>query len=393
MEKEGAGIKNVCGYDLVHECCGCSACSNVCPKGCIAMERNERGFYNPVVSADCISCGRCLKVCQIGSFNPYQRTREVFGCKTKDQELILASSSGGMFSEICAAFRQMHGGACITWGAAWDEKLNVVHIMEETTRLDRLRGSKYVQSFVGSAFLEIENQIRAGKAVVFSGTACQCHSLRKYAEEKRIPTDRMLLIDIVCHGVGSPDMWDRYIELIEQKEGIHVTGYKFRNKNVAWRGFHPELETKDGIHQSKDNDLLLSYTRLYGALNLNEPCHDCKFTNLHRPGDITLGDYWGVEKAHKNLEDGKGTSICLINTSLGASVFEEAKDKILYEKVEDDSFLQPQLMHPVQRNYRNKAFWREYLTKGYDYIYRKYSVYSKAYIFFRTIYNKAKGLQ
>lgn len=379
-------MNNVSKHFLNKECCGCFACMNICPRSCISFSRNSHGYYNPIINSDCISCGKCLKVCQIDSENDYPETKLVLGCRTRDDELLLSSSSGGMFSEICLSFQKLKSSETVVWGAAFDNELNVVHICNNVNNIGSIKGSKYVQSCINDAYSIIEKQLKSGINVVFSGTACQCVGLRKYMSERNIQTNNLLVIDVVCHGAGSPDVWNSYIDFIEKQEHIKIIDYKFRNKKIAWRGFHPEIYTPKGIYILKDSDVLMSYTKLYGSLNLNETCFNCKYTNLNRPGDLSLGDYWGVENSDIDLNDNRGVSICLVNTSLGLCVYDDFKNNTICYEVNDNSYLQPQLISPVNKSVRYKSFWKDYVNKGYQYVYKKYTIHGKFYFGFRKLY-------
>jgi len=384
--------KNVSKYNLEKECCGCSACYSICPANAIKMVQNERGFFNPQVSENCVRCGQCIKVCQIEKENYFEKSKEQYAAKNRNDKIRMTSSSGGVFSVICEALYAKYGEDVTFYGAAWDNGLHVIHKGVTGTHIYEFRGSKYVQSDLKEVFREIKNLLQQKKTVVFSGTGCQCFGLRNYLKVAGGDDSQLFVIDIVCHGVPAPKMWSDYLETLGTDEKKHPVSYIFRNKKEGWRGMHPLAFNSKG-EELERNALFMSYCRLFGNLMLNEICYSCKFACEKRVGDITLGDFWGIEKTFAHLDDNKGVSICLINTEKARAVFEEIKPAIEWEAVLDDSYLQPQLCHPTRRNYKYNRFWKDYKKKDYLYVAKKYTEHSALYVFlYNNVYKRIRKM-
>lgn len=379
MEDKKA-MNNINSYDLNKHCCGCSACSNVCPTHAITIQTNHKGFYIPKIDNEkCISCGLCQKVCQIENPPSGSEPIQKYAVISCNEEVRMLSSSGGLFSLLLTDLFGLYRERFHCFGVKFDKNLTAVYAdgncMEQC--LD-FRGSKYVQSFVGDTFLQISNLLKHGDVVLFVGTGCQCAGLKNYIIAKNISCENLYVVDIICHGTPSAGMWKDYIQCLESRAKQKITFYKFRDKNQGWRGLHPFAVYENGNVVARDK-LFLSYGRLFGNLSLNPPCYSCKYANTTRIGDLTMGDYWGIEKSSCDLDDGKGVSLCLINNEKGEALFSKILSKTKTFKIEDDSYLQPQLRYPTHRNILTDAFWHDYLTRGYEYVAQKYTGHGKIY--------------
>lgn len=383
-------MNNVSSLELLNNCTGCCACLNICPKGAITIIKNERGFYNPSVSENCIDCGLCNSVCQITDRPQANKIKFVVAGKSNNLNIRMKSSSGGLFFEVCNFLNEKYNGNISFWGAAWaKDHYSLSHEKRSFETIQDLHGSKYVQSFIGYAFSEIANLLQQGQYVLFSGTGCQCAGLVKYLKAKNVLYDKLFIIDVICHGVPSQQLWEDYIRLIEKKNKAKIVKYSFRDKNVSWHGIHPLVITDS--HQTIFPDkLVCSYGKLFANTSLNEKCYECDYTNTNRIGDITLGDFWGIETTHKYLDDGKGVSICLVNTHKGESIISELTKYVNIVNVNDDTFLQPNLQHPTKRNLRQKKFWNDYMKHGYLYVAKKYTMHSKISSMLYKVYKSIK---
>lgn len=360
-------VNNISLYALDEKCCGCTACFNACPVKAIEMTYNKKGFIIPNVKSNCINCGKCLKACQIDAENNGIKPLSVYGAKNKNINTRMNSSSGGLFPLICEKLNQKNPENPIHFfGAAYTENLDVVHKGVTGEKYGAFCGSKYVQSNLENVFSEIKQLLIKEETVLFSGTGCQCAGLKHYLTTEKVNTNKLYIIDIVCHGSGSVGIWKDYLKAIETATSRKITAYNFRNKQEGWHGQHPIAYDQNG-HTFERDTLFLSFGKLFGNLILNNICYNCKYANNSRQGDITLGDFWGVEKTHKHLDDGKGVSICLVNTQKGAELFELVKDDVIFQEVTDNTYLQPQLVHPTQKGKLYNAFWKDYFKKGYTY--------------------------
>lgn len=308
------------------DCCACSACMNTCPKSAINMVEDEYGFLYPQINEVlCVKCGACLKVCgfQNSELNSVPMNTYVAVSKNTD---ILKSASGGVFASLADAVIEDGG---IVYGVSMehiDSKLVPMHIsVEKKEELLKLQGSKYVQSSIGMIYSEIKKHLQSGRQVLFSGTPCQVDGLKSFLKESY---DNLLLVDIICHGVPSSKFFQAYIKFLEEKTNSKVIDYKFRDKTTGW-GLTGRitLKNKNGIIKHK---IFHCQESSYYMLFLNghiyrESCYQCKYASQNRAGDITIGDYWGVEKEHPDLlnvktggiDKSKGVSCLIVNTLNG----------------------------------------------------------------------------
>ena len=379
MEKSNL-INTIGTYGIENKCCGCTACFNICPAKAIDMVPNQKGFYIPNINlSKCISCNLCSNVCQINNTPLGHAPSEKYAVVNYDTDVRMKSSSGGLFWLLLTSMFEHYGKNFHCFGVKLDNNLTAVY-----TRADSLeectdfRGSKYVQSDLGNTFTQISELLIQGHAVMFVGAGCQCAGLKNYIKTKNIPDDQLFIVDIICHGMPSNKMWKSYISEIEKRAGCKLVTYQFRNKHAGWRGQHPYAVFENGVVAENDK-LFLSYGKLFGNLSLNTTCYSCKYANIERIGDITMGDYWGIEKSTCTFDDGHGVSVCLINTQKGQNLFSSVQAKAKTYRIEDDSYLQPQLCSPTKKNILCEKFWRDYNAKGYLYVANKYAGHSKIY--------------
>lgn len=303
------------------DCCGCHGCAIACPKQCITMERDEEGFWYPRVDESaCVHCGLCEKVCPVLNAVPADETAKpaAYAAMNEETGIRLESSSGGVFSALA---QQVIASGGIVFGAAWSENFREVrHIgVESMEDLALLRGSKYVQSTMGDCYARAKNALAAGRQVLFSGTPCQVEGFQIFLGKEY---ENLLLVDIICHGVPSPDVWKKYLEECEKSAGAPVRSVEFRNKDTGWQSSAVKLVFTNGKVQSK----VLSEDYFINAFLRNAclrpSCHDCRFKKLNRVSDVTLADFWGVETICPELEDDKGTSLVLVHSEKGHRILE-----------------------------------------------------------------------
>ncbi len=303
-------------------CCGCAACVDACPKQCIRMIEDKEGFRYPQINKDnCIDCGRCLAVCPFENADKLKnkvQDDESFAFVAEDVELIKSSSSSGAFSVIVDEFaNKNHENYCV-FGAAFDGT-DVVHMCAEDCETAKLfRKSKYVQSKTDGAFEEVRTKLLNGKAVLFSGTPCQVAALKAFLGK---PYDKLLTVDIVCHGVPNQKTFSDYLDELSKLHGEKVTGACFRIKK-DFDSANPNPRTVNITFESgKVINLDISQCEyLYGfhtGLYMRPSCHFCRYAAPERPADITLADYWGIEKIHPELQSKKGVSLVRFNTHAG----------------------------------------------------------------------------
>ena len=374
------------------DCCGCSACFAVCPKDAISMKESPLGFKYPEVDAQkCIECRLCERVC---AFKKDYATPDNFenpipvGVRLKDKSELMKSRSGGVFKAI-TDYVLSNGG--VIYGVAADNELNIVHQRASTPEeRDEFRGSKYVQSDLRLTLRQILTDLKAGKLVVFSGTACQTSGVASYIP---VPLHKnLILVDIVCHGVPAPAIWKDFTKYAEHKEGSKIKMVNFRDKKFGW---HTQYETLTYENGKQESSQIFSFL-FHKAIMMRPSCAVCHFTNLRRPSDLTLADFWGWEKTDPDFnKDDKGASLLLINTPKGKEIWENVKDECDYIFPRLEDCLQPNLQHPTTLNPLSERFEKDYASYGFKYVLNKYGnvgLHYKLRILSMKIANRIKRL-
>lgn len=361
------------------KCCACTACKNICPKQAIEMLPDEKGFLYPKIDENkCIKCGLCEKVCFYNTgykvLDDHLNKIETYAIKHKDFNIRMNSRSGGIFTALSDYILDNKG---VIYGVGYKENFVVCYKRAETKEeRNKFRGSKYVQSELNDIFKQVKNDLEADKWVLFSGTPCHVAGLVKYLGKKKY--EKLLLVDIVCHGVPSPKMFSDYINYIEKKYNDKVNNFDFRDKTFGW---NQSIESFK-INQNKYSQTI--YSRLFGScLGFRESCYNCQFTNLNRPSDITIGDCWGIAKNRPDIDDNKGTSLVIVNTEKGKFIQKNILSNLEYYIIDINDYLQPRLREPNKRSGKVDAFWKDYLNNGFDYIVKEYGTI--------TFWDRVKG--
>ena len=374
------------------DCCGCYACYNICPQQCISMQVDEEGFWYPVVDLDeCTDCSLCEKACSILNKNVTDNHPVAYACINKDDNIRQQSSSGGLFTVIAEKVIANNG---VVFGAGFDGGFNVVHSW--TDKLDgvsNFRGSKYVQSCIGDTYKEVLDFLKQGRQVVFSGTPCQIAGLRSYLGKDY---EALICLDIICHGVPSPKVWQRYklhTEEIYQAKAKRIT---FRHKNCGWKLYSVSFSFDNDTEYSQKLTENIFMQGFLHNLYLRPSCYACSFKTLNRQSDITLADFWGIENILPSFDDNKGTSLVMVNTQKGAEIFSSVVDKISYEKVDINLAIlyNTSAVKSVDYNPKRNQFFQE-LSGSIDISqliakYTKVSFLKKVYMKVRTLLSRIK---
>lgn len=356
-------MKNSIKNMLNENCCGCTACSAICPKDAIKMSENEKGFLYPVVNEDkCIDCGRCISVCQLTHDSNYPELQSIYAVRNLDGVTREKSSSGGVFSLLASYIENKNG---VIYGAEFDKDFGVKHCRaEKEAEWIKFTRSKYLQSDLNSVFYSVKQDLENNKYVLFSGTPCQIHGLKLFLNNKN--DDKLLTCDIVCHGVSSPKIWKQYLSYVEKKTKKKIADVNFRNKkDVGWHNSTIMIsDTNNEVLINESQSKNFYFLLFFNHLILRHSCFNCKFANFNRPGDITIGDFWGIEKNYAFFDDDKGTSLVLLNSQKGHNFFNEIKCKTQYIEVDKDKCLQPNLKSPSRKPYNYGEFWKIYSKVG-----------------------------
>ena len=311
------------------KCTGCCACLNVCPKRCITMESDDEGFWYPKVKMEeCINCRLCEKVCPLLEGNSISVERlnspQVLAAWNTDQEIRLDSTSGGIFSSLANRIFGLDGFVA---GAVYMEDHTVSHIVtNDRLLLKDIRSSKYLQSYSGNIYNKIKQLLNEENKVLICGTPCQIAGL--YSVLGR-DYERLITCDFICIGVSSPKVFLKYIHLLEQQYGSKATKIKFKNKTFGWHRFATRIEFDNGKTYIKDRYQDPFMRSLLNAHFVRPSCYACQFKGTPRQSDITLADFWGIEKINPKLDNDCGTSAVILNSQKGKDFYRDASSTII----------------------------------------------------------------
>lgn len=320
------------------DCCGCYGCAQICPKQCIEMVEDEQGFFYPKVDeSKCVHCGLCEAVCPVlqAKADDPQKKPGALAARNREDAIRRESSSGGVFTLLA---KQIIARGGVVFGAAWTEDHRAVeHVAVRTEEaLAKLRSSKYLQSTIGSCYAQAKESLDRGERVLFSGTPCQIEGLRQFL---RKDYEKLLCVDLVCHGVPAPGVWRQYLQECEKKHGARVAGVTFRDKSTGWKSYCITLNFENGKRQSlpvSDEPYMRAFLR---NACLRPSCHDCRFKKYHRESDLTLADFWGIEEVCPEMDDDRGTSLVLIHSEAGQAAMAEVEEQMVCRRVDSEAAL------------------------------------------------------
>ena len=314
------------------KCTGCGACYNICPHGAIQMIEDERGFLKPFIDdAKCVNCGLCEKTCPVLHYESKNFEKpKVFAFLNNDEKTRLKSASGSVFPVFAKYVLENNG---VAFGVIYDDEMKVCHSMATNWQdIEKMQSSKYVQSDTKDTYKKAKKELESGRFVLFTGTPCQIAGLKSYLKKDY---DNLLTIDLICHGVPSRKVFEIYKKefIQEQKDSGKILNINMRSKIKGWgcENFVTTITTDNTYDISGNRD---NFIKLFGSdLSVNDVCFDCKFNRLPRVADITMGDFWGVENFDKSLDDKKGTSIVLLNSTKGEKYFDIVKQFAFVKEV------------------------------------------------------------
>lgn len=384
-EKNKLLQKNIALYENKEDCCGCSACYSVCPVSAIQMFPDEEGFLYPIIDeAKCIGCQKCVKVCVFKNNIIADMSPKAYAARIKDNTELMSSSSGGMFTALSDQILE-DGGAVV--GAVYNYAKHCTELALITKRVmrDKARGSKYMQSLPGDIFKQSREWLVSNpdKNLIFFGMGCQTAGFKKYIETEGL-SGRVYFIDIICHGVPSPKLWNDYIT--GKSKGKMVSYVTFKDKRYGWN-------TPFAFVRIDDTEVSLQdYVNIfYSKCALRPSCHVCPYASVRRNSDITIGDFWGIENVLPDFYDSSGNSLVLVHTDKGKSLMENCNSSIVKQEVLLKDCLQPNLVAPTQVSADRGEFWRHYRNSGIEYVVKSYGS-SRQKGLFGKIVNKAMNI-
>jgi len=357
------------------KCNGCKMCKDLCPQEAISYYIDHEGFWYPKVNYNlCNGCELCIKLCpQINGFESKKNKPEVFAAWSNDKDIRLKSTSGGIFYELA---RQVINSRGYAVGAKYTEEYKGVGhtIVDSIKELEKLIGSKYLQSDTEDIYRKVKNLLEEGKKVLFCGTPCHNGSLVNFLQKEY---SNLIQCDFICRGISSPKAQKKYIEMLEEIYDSKVTFYRSKDKREGWNNFGSSAKFVNGkeYFAKKDDDArVAAYHK--GNLIMRLSCHNCQFRKIPRISDITLGDFWGIEGSKNNPDLEFGTSVVLINSIKGKKLFNEIlKDKKVscYKKTLDDAIKgNPFLVKNPAKGKNREKFFEEIDKFRFDELVVKY---------------------
>ncbi len=353
-------------FELKETCSGCMGCASECPTQCIGFEYDEEGILYPKVDlGECIDCDHCIKMC------PFTHPEEVKQAPQKayagwsvDEDTRKKSATAGVFTSLAKKFIKDGG---VVYGAAYDENMHLYHMRAENEEdLAKIQSSKYVQSDFTQVYKKIKEDMITGLQVMISGTGCQIAGIRA-----ALKCENLLLVDITCLGVPSPGVFKKYVESLEKKHGKKVADIDFRDKSTGWRTYSQTVKFEDGTEVSCLNHESPYMRGFLDKIYMRPSCHKCPFCDTNRPGDITIGDFWGIEKTLPDVDDPRGVSLLYGVTEKGRKFLEQS-DVIEVSECSVEDTLQQSLQHPADASHKRADFFRDYKKMDFSRLEKRY---------------------
>lgn len=364
----------------VENCCGCTACFNICPRSAITMQPDEEGFAYPLVDLEhCISCGLCEKRCPI--LNPPQLSETYTGSyviQHNDPEVLETSTSGGFIDALYRYILEEQQGYAV--GVAYNGEFLPAHILTDSyTFAKRFRGSKYAQSDLGTIFREISEQLSCRKPVVFVGTPCQVAGLRCFLGKEY---DELVTVDIVCRSVPSPKFWKMYLDWQEKRYGQKIESVSCRKKTYGYHSGTLELRFSGGGSYSGSNRVDYFMKSFHGDICSRPSCYQCSFKTKHRCSDFTVFDSWNPQQVSDGtmIDDDRGFSNVLVHTEKGKLFLKKLENVSVYNADPEQMFVFTGGMEirSITRKEERKTFYKDLDAHGFEKAVRRYINVSKA---------------
>jgi len=350
------GLKTI--SDIANEkCVGCMACVNACPVKCIYVKRDKEGFDYPSINErSCIKCGKCYSVCPIHSRKVQRNKPLLLAMINKHKKARMESSSGGVFYTLAKNLVKNGGKVC---AVTIDEKQIVKHIIiADEHGIEKCMRSKYVQSDLGKCFIEIKKILEMGEEILFVGTPCQVYGLYSFLGKKY---ENLFLVDLICHGVPSPEIWKEYLNGMQN--GSRIISVSFRDMSIeGWKNFGMRITYEnypDYVDVQTNNIFMEGFLRGYYD---RKSCYNCQFKGYYRASDLTLGDFWSLHSFFEDFDDNMGTSLVYVNTKKGKKMINQVKEDFYIRKLPKGCEKEANTAYWQSLNYmeNRERFYRNY---------------------------------
>ncbi|MBR6669081.1 MAG: Coenzyme F420 hydrogenase/dehydrogenase, beta subunit C-terminal domain [Clostridia bacterium] len=358
--------------DDTRRCSGCGACMTVCAHQAIRMVEDSRGCKYPVIDDRvCVGCGRCRQVCSYHKPGTARASQKAYAAYGIDTGLVKRSASGGMFASLAMSW--LRAGGLIA-GAVMDvdDGVQVYHILSgKAEDVSRMQGSKYVHSDAWRCYGDVLAMLRSGRQVLFSGTPCQVAAVKALSGDP----DNLTTIDLICHGVPPAAMLDDYVKLLGKRLHGRVEGLSFRDKSIS-RDFCARIDVRRGKKRRSyylRSGILSFYKYFLQGMTYRDNCYTCPYARMERVSDVTIGDYWGIEKQHGEdiragrMPERKDWSCVLANTEKGQRLLDAHAGEIVTYASQAEWIAREnhQLQHPTAEPEGRSALIRRYRKDGY----------------------------
>lgn len=379
-------------HNFTH-CCGCNACVQICPVSCIKMEPIN-GFYYPKIDEEkCIHCGLCRKVCQYSdgksNVKEKQEILDVYAGWNAEEKDVVKSTSGGIFPVLAKYVLENNG---VVFGTILDENQEAkVVVAESLEEIEAMRGSKYTRSDTQETYKLAKKYLETGSVVLYAGTPCQIAGLRAFL---RKPYEQLICVDLICHGVPSELLIKHYKKYLEEKYNSSIVDFQFRHTTEGNMESEYYIEFQNG-QVLKEGLGVNKYSKTYNSLIAHMPsCTSCVYTTTKRSGDITIGDFWGINKINPEHVNAHGTSLIAVNTKKGQEIMEKVQNdlKIYPHKIEEALPYNPPLSHSNKPHPWRKGFLRMLEKEGFEKSYKKYIVIGNKILIIYRVFRKIKTI-
>lgn len=373
----------------IGNCTGCEMCRSICPMNAIQMKIDDEGFWKPMInSAKCTECKLCTMRCPVNNVVNKENTHnDLYIAYNSDNGIRNKSSSGGIFY-LLAKHCFAKGG--VVFGACFDSKFCVKHdVAESMDECLKFMGSKYVQSYIGDSYVQAKKYLSEGRHVLFTGTPCQIAGFRAFLGYKNY--DHLICQDFICHGVPSPELWDKYKTYRVRKSKHQIKEINFRSKRYGWKAFNVVFTYADGTEYISPFVKDYYYRAFQANISLCKSCYECMFKGSKSGSDITLADAWGIDIIDEGFADDRGTSAIIVNSDKGWQIYSSIKNNLKEKKYSMDFIMQQNKAYiesPVLHKNRMK-FLNEISEDNFNKIVNRYC---KENIIFEKIKYKCRRM-